>query len=200
MKADRLKHSHTDEVKNKAYSALDLRSISESEFQALFEQVYYEHIDSLIRFAYFRLTDRDKAIDAVQDIFSNYFAYLKKVRAEDLQKDQDLNHRAFLFRSLRNAIIDQYRLKKAVSLDSLFDEGYDESSEEDISSDTETSLMYSLVLSKIKLLKPEQQELLYMRYIEDLSVAEIAQAVGVRENTISVQLHRAIDQLKKHVS
>lgn len=202
MKADHSHQPHMPGTEKPAKKADNIGSISETEFQKLFESIYYDHVDTLIKFAYFRLTDQEKAVDVVQDVYSNYYAYLKNIR-ENPEKHADkgdLNHRAFLFKSLRNSIVDQYRSRKSYSLDSMFEEGYDIHTDEDIESGTETSITHQYVLQKIKTLKPEHQELIYMRYIEDLSIGEMAQALGERENTVSVKLHRIIETLKKHVT
>lgn len=176
----------------------DIRSISETAFNQLFENIYNEYADNLFRFATFRLTDKEKSTDVVQDVFTKYYSYLKKIRAN--QSDQDLNHRAFLFRSLRNAIIDQYRAKKNYSLDSLIEEGLDLKAEENSFGGTETDIGFKELLKHISTLKPELQELLYMRYFENMSVSDIATALNERENSVSVKLHRVIDTLKKSIN
>lgn len=198
MKED---HTHISHM-NDSYK--DIWSISDSEFKKLFEHIYYEYIDSLYRFAYFRLSDVEKATDLVQDVFIKYFAYLQKLRQGEKQEGRaDLNHRAILFQSSRNAIIDHYRVKKSYSLDALIEEeGGDDilASDEDITSKTETDIDFKHLKSHIVKLKPEQQELIYMRYFEGLSVSEIALALNERENTISVKLHRIAEALKKSLN
>lgn len=190
MKED---HTHMKDLNT------DIWSISDTDFKQNFEQIYYEFIDSLYRFAYFRISDADKATDMVQDIFIKYFAYLQKLR--DTGTEKDLNHRAFLFQSLRNAIIDQYRLKKTYSLDNLVDEeGYDIHSDEEVGSATETSIDFKALTKHIKKLKPAQQELIYMRYFEGLTVPELSLTLNERENTISVKLHRITETLKKSMN
>ncbi len=177
----------------------DIWSISEAGFNQLFENIYNEYVDNLFRFALFRLTDKEKAMDVVQDIFTKYYTYLRKVR--DLKSNQELNHRAFLFRSLRNAIVDQYRLKKTYSLDNLIEQGYDEiNSDHDDFGKTETDIGFQELLKHIQLLKPELQELLYMRYFESMSVSDIATTLNERENSVSVKLHRTIETLKKSIN
>lgn len=179
-------------------SNTDIWSISDTDFKKLFEQIYYEFIDSLYRFAYFRLSDVDKATDVVQDIFIKYFAYLQKLRDTDTKKE--LHHRAFLFQSLRNSIIDQYRLKKTYSLDNMIDEeGYDVHSEEEVSLATEVDIDFKALTKHIVKLKPVQQELLYMRYFEGLSLSEMSLALNERENTLSVKLHRVTEAIKKAI-
>jgi RNA polymerase sigma-70 factor (ECF subfamily) len=189
MKED---HTHMQD------SNTDIWSISDTDFKKHFEQIYYEYIDSLYRFAYFRITDVDKATDLVQDIFIKYFAYLQKLRDSNTVKD--LNHRAFLFQSLRNAIIDQYRLKKTYSLDSMIDEeGYDMHSDEDVGAATETDIDFKALVKHVVKLKPAQQELIYMRYFEALSIPEMSLALNERENTLSVKLHRIAESLRKMI-
>lgn len=200
MKTDPLYHqSNMEDSSQQALKSHDIWSISETAFNQLFENIYNEYVDSLFRFALFRLTDKEKAMDVVQDIFTKYYAYLRKVR--DTKSDQELNHRAFLFRSLRNAIVDQYRLKKTYSLDNLIEQGYDEiSSDHEDFSKTETDIGFQELLKHIQLLKPELQELLYMRYFENMSVSEIATALNERENSVSVKLHRITETLKKSIN
>lgn len=201
MKDDQYTKKHMSDSPNQpADAVVDIRSISETEFQKYFEQVYVEHIDILVKFAFFRLSDKEKAIDVVQDVFVNYFGHLKKVREKTDDHTQGINHKAFLFRSVRNAVIDHYRSKKSYSLDSLLEEGFDVDMDEDGGyTETEQKLNQKHLISKIKELKPKQQELIYMRYIEDMSVSDIAQALDERENTISVQIHRIIETLKKKI-
>jgi RNA polymerase sigma-70 factor (ECF subfamily) len=192
MKAD---HTHISHMND---SNTDIWSISETDFKKLFEDIYYEHIDSLYRYAHFRLGEAEKATDLVQDVFIKYFAYMQKLRKGE--KKGDLNHRAILFQSLRNTLIDHYRTRKSYSLDAMIDdEGYDDLivSEEDISVPTETDINFKKLTPYIVKLKPEQQELLYMRYFEGLSISEISIALSERENTISVKLHRILEVLRK---
>jgi len=51
----------------------------------------------------------------------------------------------------------------------------------------------------IKGLKPEQQEILYLRFAGGLSYEEITQAVGVPVGTVRSRLHRGLKELKKGI-
>ena len=59
MKADHSKpmpmNGLSQSIEVAAEAASNIRSISESEFQQYFENLYHEHVDSLIKFAFFRL-------------------------------------------------------------------------------------------------------------------------------------------------
>lgn len=200
MKTDPLYHQpNMDDSTPEGLKSHDIWSISETDFNRFFENIYNEYIDSLFRFAFFRLTDKEKAMDVVQDVFTKYYDYLRKAR--ESESGQDLNHRAFLFRSLRNAIVDQYRLKKTYSLDNMIEEeGFEPETEDEGFAKTETDIGFAELKRHISNLKPELQELLYMRYFEGMSVSDIAIALNQRENSISVRLHRITETLKKSVN
>ena len=48
----------------------------------------------------------------------------------------------------------------------------------------------------VKRLKPNEQEVVYMRYFLDLSEAEMASAMGVAPGTVKSRLHRALQRLR----
>lgn len=172
-----------------------IKSLSKTEFNSYFEKIYNDNIDQLFRFTLFRVTDREKAIDIVQDVFYKYFKYLE----ESLIKSQEIffNHKAFLFKTTRNTIIDHYRRKHTQSLDDLLESGYEYSSDEDVTHDVSVNIDYKKVVDSIKTLDQESQELIYMRFIEDMSIGDIAEITGQKENTISVRIHRILDKLRQ---
>lgn len=172
-----------------------IKSLSKLEFNAYFENIYNEHIDHLFRFALFRVSDREKAVDIVQDVFFKYFRYLE----DSINKDYeiDFNHKAYLFKTIRNTIIDHYRKKHTQSLDDLLDAGYEYSSDEDITHNTATDIDYKKILETIKTLDSDSQELIFMRFIEGLSIPDIAEVTGQKENTVSVKVHRVLDKIRQ---
>ncbi|MDQ5912357.1 MAG: hypothetical protein QG568_572 [Patescibacteria group bacterium] len=153
-----------------------------------FHEAYKLHADALFRFSFFKLSDREKAKDIVQDTFVRYWEYV----AADGQVD---NVKAFLYRIANNAIIDNYRKKKEISLDILEEDGFDPM-------DTEShhtmarSLDSKRALELVNKLKDKEREVILLRYVEGLSVKEISEVLDERENTISVKIHRALKELQ----
>lgn len=154
-----------------------------------FKEIYEEHADALFRFAFYKLSDREKAKDVVQDTFVRVWEYI-------FAENEVLNIKALLYRIATNAIIDNYRKKKELSLDSLLDDGFDPSdfhkSHNTLIDESETKI----IISAIHSLEDEDRTLLLMRYIDGLSVKDIALATGQRENTVSVRIHRSLKTLK----
>ncbi len=154
-----------------------------------FISIYKEYSDKIFRHALFKLSDREKAKDVVQDTFVRLWEYL--VVEKEIQ-----NVQALLFRMATNLIIDSYRRRKTISLDALIDDGYDSSDDSKSQKQAFDVAEHKIVIEALNLLEPEQRDLLTLRFVDDLSVQEIALMTGERENTISVRIHRAIKQLQ----
>lgn len=163
------------------------------QYKSEFLKAYDEYADQIFRFCYFRVSDRDVAEDLVQETFLRTWHYgIKGNEIKDV--------RAFLYQAARNLIIDYYRKSKSDSLDSLLEEGaqfeHIESSESpDLSTDHEYTL--EKITDVIKELKDIHKEVLILRYIEGYGPKEIAKMLQLTENTISVRLHRAVNELRE---
>ncbi|MBU3668834.1 MAG: RNA polymerase sigma factor [Candidatus Taylorbacteria bacterium] len=153
-----------------------------------FDQAYETHSDALFRYAFYKVSDKEKALDIVQDTFVRFWEYL----AAD---GEVLNTKSFLYRIATNAIIDYYRKKKEVSLDDMADIGFDP-----IDHDGHHRILRSadskLALELVHKLDEEARAIILMKYVDDLTVKEIAEIFEQRENTISVRLHRALKDLQ----
>ena len=160
----------------------------------IFTQIYNKEADSLFRYCLLRVHEREKAIDIVQDIFTEFW---KKINTGEKIK----NERAYLFTLAHNKIIDWYRKKKSESLDALLEneseerpfDHPDEHSETDIISSSEAKN----VLREISKLEPVYRDVLYLRFAEDLSPQEIAMILDITANTASVRITRGIEKLRE---
>ncbi len=108
-----------------------------------------------------------------------------------------VNPRAYLYKTIKFLIIDEYRSKKkTISLESLQEKGF----ETPVESDTEqvsTKMDFDHVREKMKSLPPKYEEVLVLRYVNDFSLKEIAATLNLKENLISVRLNRAVKQLEQ---
>jgi RNA polymerase sigma-70 factor (ECF subfamily) len=103
--------------------------------------------------------------------------------------------KAFLYHVLNNLIIDEYRKRKTLSLDSLLEKGYEPKT------DDNSKKMINILDGKAAMIFIERLPYIYkkvmrMRYIQDLSIKEIALITGQSKNAITVQLHRGLEKLK----
>lgn len=156
--------------------------------QQHFLEIYEAYHDELFRFCLLRTRNRDETLDKVQETFIKVWDYLRT--------GKKLDHvRGFLYRVAKNTIIDAARKKTTLSLDALIEEGSEyQPSEND--SDFEKSHIIDEAIRELSRLPDHHREILQLRFIQDLTLQEIAQVYQESENTISVRIHRALKQAR----
>lgn len=156
----------------------------EREFNALYDA----HADAIFRHLYFRLGSRERALELTQEVFARFWEYLRSGKTVE-------HPRAFLYRSAHNAFVNEIRKPPApVSLDALAENGYEAKFEEADRAELERQ---AEVVAALQSIDGESRDALIMRYIDGMAVKEIAQALGEKENTISVRIRRGLEKLKE---
>ncbi len=157
--------------------------------QALLATAHYNYQKGLNTHAYFKIQDHAMGEDMVQDTFLKTWKYLAKGGKIQTMK-------AFLYHILNNLIIDEYRRRRyqTTSLDVLLEKGFEPRG------DSAESLMDSLdgkkAIALIARLPIAYQQIMRMRFIQNLSLTEIAVITGQTKNTISVRICRGLQKLK----
>ena len=160
-----------------------------------FGQAYELHSDELFRHAALRRKDRERAIELTQEAFVKAWQYME--RGEEVR-----DIRPFLYRILRNLIIDEYRKHKTTSLEGMMTE--ESESVEHLLPIDDTNTLESAIerfdgaraLAFLQELPDTYREVLLLRYVDGLSPSEISKQIGERENAVSVRLHRGLKKLK----
>lgn len=153
-----------------------------------FVKAYDELADAIFRHCWFRIGDREKAKDLMQDTLTKSWQYIAEGATVN-------NLKAFLYRVANNLIIDEYRKKKELSLDNLMAEGFEPGFDE--IKTTEQGIDARLALNVINQLDEKYRGAILMRYVDELSPKEIADITGENENNVSVRIHRGIKQLQE---
>ena len=153
-----------------------------------FINAYDTYADAIFRHCYFRVYDRERAKDIMQETFMKTWEYIAS--GNEIE-----NIRAFLYRVANNCIIDNARKKKERSLDELqeqgFEPGYDDTKKHQDRLDAHAALAI------VDQLDDKYREAVLLRYLDDLSPKEIASIINESENVVSVRIHRGLAQLKK---
>lgn len=152
-----------------------------------FIKAYDENADALFRHCFFKIHDREMAKDMIQETFVKTWNYI-------VQGKKILNLRAFLYKTLNNMIIDEYRKKKTVSLDDLREDGFEPESEAGPTADDR--FMGEKALRLLEELPDPYRDAVFMRYVNGLELSEIAEITGETENTVSVHVHRGLGKLR----
>ncbi|MEK7560737.1 MAG: RNA polymerase sigma factor [Patescibacteria group bacterium] len=157
---------------------------AEGDFAAAFDDL----APKLYRFAVLRLRSKELAEDMVSQAFLRVWEYVRGGRVVR-------SYPAFLYQTLRNLIADQARGRRApVSLDALCVDLVDEwNGPEKMRNGAEMSR----VAAALNRLPGDQGELLYWRFVDGLSPADIALISGKKRNAVYVSLFRGIKNLQK---
>jgi RNA polymerase sigma-70 factor (ECF subfamily) len=160
-----------------------------------FGLIYDRYVDTVFRFVYFRVGNRQLAEDLTADTF---LRALKRISSFTWQ-GRDLG--AWLVTIARNLVADhfksgRYRLEVTTGdvLDADREDRGPEGSPEAAVVDHITNVA---LLTAVKQLNPEQQECIVLRFLQGFSVAETAQAMGKNEGAIKALQYRAVRALHR---
>lgn len=163
-----------------------------------FVEAYDLYVDQLYRFVYFKVGSKEEAEDLTSMVFLKCWNYVYEGHLGDYQ-----TLKALLYKIARNTIIDHYRKngkRQEISLDDvngspvIIDEKQDPEDQAAISFD-----FTRLMEEKLPQLKDEYREVIVLRFINELSIAEISKVLGKTAGNVRVMIHRALDSLQQLV-
>ena len=160
-------------------------------------EAYEKYADALFRHAAFRISNRERALDLVQDTFLKVWDFVQGGGVVE-------QYKAFLYRILNNLIIDEYRKKKSSSLDEILenDTGAMEArlshgSVRETEEEFDEKAMLEEIRAHIPELTDTYRDVITMRYIDCLTPKEIGSLMGISENVVSVRIHRGTHKLRE---
>lgn len=163
--------------------------------QKNFSKIYDQHISRIYRFVYLRVSSKDIAQDITSETFTRAW---NKFRADN-PEPKVKNWTGFLYQIARNLITDFYRERARVQIISasyasvLTDSSMGLEEKAFLSSEVEQ------IRSVLVQLGQEQQEVVIWRYIDGLSIREIASILDKPEGTVRVIIHRALKEVRKNL-
>ncbi|MGK5743014.1 ECF subfamily RNA polymerase sigma factor, BldN family [Micromonospora sp. URMC 103] len=160
-----------------------------------FGLIYDRYVDTVFRFVYFRVGNRQLAEDLTSDTF---LRALKRIGSFTWQ-GRDLG--AWLVTIARNLVADhfksgRYRLEVTTG-DVLDADREDRGPEGSPEAAVVEHITNVALLSAVKQLNPEQQECIVLRFLQGFSVAETARAMGKNEGAIKALQYRAVRALAR---
>lgn len=140
-----------------------------------------EQYDKVYRYCYFKLHHKQMAEDITQEAFLHYFSKKHPVGKADTLP--------YLYTIARNLCIDEYRRKQTISLEEIEEPASEDSSERVIESVTVHQMLSAI---------PEDgQELLLLRYVNELPLATISKITGMSRFAVYRKLTKLVKQLRQ---
>jgi len=177
----------------------DSKELSKVEKDEIFEKEFLPHADALITFGYHLTLFDSSANDLVQETYLKAYRFIDKY-------DVGTNAKAWLFKIMKNAFINDYRKKskQPTKIDydevvNFLDEGKDDtlSSYQDLREEMFENLMGDEVTNAINSLPVDSRTVILLCDIEGFSYEEIAKIIDVPVGTVRSRLHRSRNMLKK---
>ncbi len=174
--------------------ALDRKSKTAQE---RFDKEFFPHLEALHNFAFHLTYNEDDADDLVQETFLKAFRFIDKY-------EEGTNAKAWLFKILKNAYINQYRKesKRPIQVDYEESAVYKEedgqySSYFDLREEIFDNMMGDEVSTAMNSLPEDFRSVIWLCDIEGFSYEEIAKIIEIPIGTVRSRLFRARNMLKE---
>jgi RNA polymerase sigma-70 factor (ECF subfamily) len=164
--------------------------------RSAFGELYDLYVRRVYAFALTHTRDRDEAEDVTAATFE------RALNAIGRYEDRGAPLSSWLFRIASNIVTDRGRQGQRVSTlggDPVPEDRLDRPAEEDPQEQVERWERAALLRARIETLPPDQRQAIRLRYMDGLSVAEVAERLGRTENATKQLLHRAMTGLRSRM-
>lgn len=153
-----------------------------------FASLYDRYVDKVHRHIYYRVGNRADAEDLTQQVFLRAWQAIGRYRRSAAP------FIAWLLTIAHHLVVNFRRQHRTVEpLDDGFAAGQRWTNPE---AETLSKYDYLALRRAILRLKPERQQVVVMRFVEDMDYADIAAALGKSEGNVRVIQHRALAELR----
>lgn len=155
---------------------------------AAFQEIYSRHWRNLLLMARQKLPSGDNPEDLVQSLFVRLWEQREKLGVDNLG--------GYLYASLRNTIINQFRSRMIQEKYTLHAQvlasPYTQNTEEEV----ELNDLMALLERQLETLPEKTRKIFTLNRLEYKSVREISAMIGIPERTVEYHISHAIKQLR----
>jgi RNA polymerase sigma-70 factor (ECF subfamily) len=164
---------------------------------AQFDALYRKYVAQVYAFALYELADHHAAEDATERTFLRALAALPRFREQASPEDgpEASTFRVWLFRIARNVIANDRRGRRrrpAASLEAALGAGLSVAAPGDLEAEAVTRDEAAGALRALTTLPDDRRRALLLRFVDEMSTAEIAAVLGRSEGAVRVLIHRGL--------
>jgi len=164
---------------------------------ARFDALYRKYLAQVYAFALYELGDHHAAEDATERVFLRALAALPRFREQARPEDgpEASTFRVWLFRIARNVVANERRTRRrrpTASLETALGAAMAIPDATDVEAEAVTRDEAGEALRAVRALPDDRRRALTLRFVEEMSTAEIAGVLGRSEGAVRVLIHRAL--------
>jgi RNA polymerase sigma-70 factor, ECF subfamily len=172
-----------------------LRRAQETRDPAAFDGLYLLFADRVYRYLLARIGDPDLAEDIASQSFLRLIEKIGIYRISP--RDNAAIFSAWFYRLAHNKMVDVLRSRKRAQeapLELAYQVG-----DGRVIDVVEERLDFERILATLQHLNEQQREVILLRFVEDLSIAETAIMMQKSEGAVKALQHRALESLRRHL-
>ncbi len=171
---------------------------------AHFDALYRKYLAQVYAYALYELADHHAAEDATERTFLRALAALPRFREQARPEDgpDASTFRVWLFRIARNVVANERRSRRRRPADSLevaLGAGLALQDAQDIEAQVVIRDEAAEALRALQALPDDRRRALVLRFVDEMSTAEIAGILGRSEGAVRVLIHRALGSVAREL-
>lgn len=157
------------------------------------ESIYNTYVDDLYSYAVYLGFSRDMVMDAIHDVFFNLCS-----RKNSLKNIENLKF--YLFRALKNKLINLHNTSKdTITFQDIENSDIEMFDIEDkLIHEENARLIKEKIDTMLESLTKKQQEIIYLRYVQEYDYQQIAHILGITPGSCRKLVHKAMQNLRQN--